>query len=201
MRKLVMVLALTLFGATASAAPRPDIGADAPDFKVTDSTGATQTLAQYKGRTVVLEWNNPQCPFVRKHYGAGNMQKQQEEATAAGVVWLTVNSGAKGKEGYVDAAGANEFVEKNRAHPTAYLLDSEGSVGKLYGARTTPHLFVIDGKGILVYKGAIDNAPLGEAEGRPVVNYVKAALADLAAGKPVARAETPSYGCSVKYAD
>ena len=200
MRKLVMVLALTLFGATASAAPRPDIGADAPDFKVTDSTGATQTLAQYKGRTVVLEWNNPQCPFVRKHYGAGNMQKQQDEAAAAGVVWLTVNSNAKGKEGSLDAAGAKEFVEKNGAHPTAYLLDADGAVGKLYGARTTPHMFVIDAQGKVRYMGGIDSIASTDAEDiGKATQYVRQALAEMKAGKAVTTPKSMPYGCSVKY--
>jgi peroxiredoxin len=200
MRTLLLGFALVLFGTTAFAAPRPEIGADAPDFKAVDSTGATQTLSQYKGKTVVLEWNNPQCPFVRKHYGAGNMQKQQEEATAAGVVWLTVNSNAKGKEGFVEAAGAKEFVEKNGAHPTAYLLDSEGSVGKLYGARTTPHLFVIDAQGKLRYMGGIDSIASSDPEDiGKATQYVRQALAELKAGKPVSTTKSMPYGCSVKY--
>ena len=200
MRKLVMALALMLVGATAFAAPRPEIGADAPDFKVTDSTGATQTLSQYKGKTVVLEWNNPQCPFVRKHYGAGNIQKQQEEATAAGVVWLTVNSNAKGKEGALDAAGANSFIEQNKAHPSAYLLDGDGVVGKLYGARTTPHMFVIDAQGKLRYMGGIDSIASTDPEDiGKATQYVRQALAELKAGKALSTPKSMPYGCSVKY--
>ena len=176
------------------------IGQPAPDFSVTDASGKTQSLSAYKGKTVVLEWNNPQCPFVRKHYAAGNMQKQQEEAAAAGVVWLTVNSNAKGKEGYVDAEGAKEFLEKNGAHPTAYLLDSEGSVGKLYGARTTPHMFVIDDKGKLRYMGGIDSIASTDPEDiGKATQYVRQALAELAAGKPVSVSTSEPYGCSVKY--
>jgi peroxiredoxin len=174
------------------------LGKPAPDFSLTDTEGKTVKLSDFHGKTVVLEWFNPGCPFVKYAHGKGPLEAQGNAATDKGVVWLGINSGAPGKQG----AGAEQSAAGRKTFAMNYpvLVDESGSVGKLYGARSTPHMFVIDGAGNLVYRGAIDNAPMGEADGAPV-NYVEAALADLAAGKAVAKAETKSYGCSVKYAD
>jgi peroxiredoxin len=178
------------------------VGQPAPAFTLTDADGKTHSLADFKGKTVVLEWTNAECPFVKKHYGAGNMQAQQGEATAAGVVWLTVNSGAPGKQGAVDGAGAKAIIASSGGKQTAYLLDPTGVAGQAYGAKTTPHMYVIDGEGVLRYAGAIDSNPSADPADIPAsTQYVKTALADLAAGKPVAVANTQPYGCSVKYAN
>ncbi len=148
----------------------------------------------------MLEWNNPQCPFVRKHYGSGNIPQQQVAATANGVVWLTLNSSAAGKEGHVDAGAANAFVTKNSAKPSAYLLDSDGKVGHLYGARTTPHMFVIDKTGVLRYMGGIDSIPsTDQSDIAKAAQYVPQALGELAAGKAVSVTTSEPYGCGVKY--
>ena len=178
-----------------------ETGAQAPAFSVVDASGATRTLTEFRGRTVVLEWTNHGCPYVQKHYGAGAMQALQQEATASGVVWLQVISSAQGEQGYLDGAGARARVATDNAHPTATLLDASGVMGRAYGARNTPHMFVINGEGVLVYQGAIDDRP----SARPSTleganNYVRAALADVAAGRAVRVAETTPYGCSVKYA-
>ena len=158
-------------------------------------------LSAYRGRTVVLEWNNPGCPFVKKHYGSGNMQRTQAAATAQGVVWLTINSGAPGLQGHMTGAEAQKFVAAEKAKPTAYLLDPKGLVGKGYGAKTTPHLYIIDGQGRLAYKGGIDDRPTADAADiAGARNHVLAALAEMRAGKPVSVPETRPYGCSVKYA-
>src|ERR1700745_2738469 len=133
------------------------VGEPAPDFTLTDSNGKSESLSQFKGKTVVLEWNNPDCPFVGKHYKSGNMQRQQADATAAGVVWLTINSSATGKQGDLAGAGANAYVAKVGGKQTAYLLDPQGAAGHAYGARTTPHMYVIDPQGILRYMGGIDS--------------------------------------------
>lgn len=179
---------------------RPVIGEAAPAFSTTDSDGRTQALADYKGKVVVLEWNNPQCPFVRKHYGAGNMQAQQREAAAAGVAWLTVNSGAAGKQGHLDAAAAKAWVAEQKAAPAAYLLDGDGSVGRAYAAKTTPQIAIIDRDGILRYNGAIDSIPSADVDDiKDATQYARQALAEIAAGKPVSVATSEPYGCSVKY--
>jgi hypothetical protein len=187
-----------VFAAPASA--KVAIGKAAPDFSLSDSNGRTQTLSQYKGRVVVLEWNNPACPFVGKHYGSGNMQKQQADATAAGVVWLTINSGASGKQGDLDGPGANAYVAKVGGKQTAYLLDPEGNAGHLYGARTTPHMYVIDAQGILRYMGGIDSIrSTDQSDIAKATQYVPQALAELKAGKPVSVPTSQPYGCGVKY--
>jgi hypothetical protein len=188
------------FFVSASASAAVNVGTAAPDFSLIDSNGKTHSLSQYRGKTVVLEWNNPGCPFVRKHYGAGNMQKQQADAERDGVVWLTINSGADGKQGHLDGAGANAFVAQQRATPTAYLLDAEGNVGHLYGARTTPHMYVIDGSGILRYMGGIDSIASTDKEDiAKATQYVPQALAELKAGKTVSVTTSQPYGCGVKY--
>lgn len=176
------------------------VGKPAPDFTLTDTNGKSHALSSFKGKWVVLEWNNPDCPFVVKHYGSQNMQKLQKEATGKGVVWLTINSGAAGKEGVYPAAEINKKWKENGAASTAYLLDGDGKVGKLYGAKTTPQMFVINPKGEIVYSGAIDSIKSAKQDDIPkATNYVKAALDEAMAGKPVTTPSTQSYGCSVKY--
>ena len=176
------------------------VGTAAPDFTLNDSNGNPVALSQFKGKTVVLEWNNPDCPFVRKHYGAGNMQRQQAEAESQGVAWLTINSGAGGKQGHLNGAEANAFVAQQHATPTAYLLDPDGIVGKLYGARTTPHMYVIDGQGMLRYMGGIDSIASTDKEDiARATQYVPQALAEIKAGKPVSVTTSQPYGCGVKY--
>lgn len=187
--------------ALAQSAPGPQVGAPARDFRLTDSNGRNHSLAQYRGKTVVLEWNNPGCPYVQKHYKSGNMQRSQAAARAQGVVWLTVNSGAPGKQGHMNGAQANAFVGEQKAAPAAYLLDPRGVVGKAYVATTTPEMFVITPQGRVAYMGAIDDKPTNKVEDVPGArNHVLAALDELRAGKPVSVAKTRSYGCSVKYA-
>lgn len=177
-------------------------GNPARDFKLRDTDGNVIQLAQYKGKTVVIEWNNPGCPFVQKHYGSGNMQATQAAARAQGVVWLTVNSGAPGKQGNMTGAQAAAFVKDQKAQPTEYLLDPQGVVGKAYGAKTTPQMFIVNPAGTIVYQGAIDDKPTAnQADIATARNHVKAALAEMKAGKRVSVAETKPYGCSVKYPD
>jgi hypothetical protein len=176
-------------------------GAQAPAFSVQDASGQTRTLAEFEGRMVILEWTNHGCPYVRKHYDAGAMQALQQEATADGIVWLQVISSAPGEQGYLDDAGARARVQTDNAHPTATLLDPTGVMGRAYGARNTPQMFIISPQGAVLYQGAIDDRP----SARPATleganNYVRAALADIEAGRPVQIAETTPYGCSVKYA-
>ena len=176
------------------------VGQPAPAFTLTDTKGTTHSLADFAGKTVVLEWFNHECPFVKKHYGAGNMQRQQAAATGKGVVWLIINSSAAGKQGHVNAEQANAILGEWKSAPTAFLLDHDGTVGQAYGAKTTPHLFVIDGGGVLRYNGAIDSNPSADPADIPgATQYVEAALGDLAANRPVARGTTQPYGCSVKY--
>jgi len=178
-----------------------ETGAQAPAFSVQDANGQTRTLAEFRGRTIILEWTNHQCPYVRKHYDSRNMQTLQQEATADGIVWLQVISSAPpDQQGYLDGPGALERVRIEGAHPTATLLDPTGVMGHAYGARTTPHMYIINAQGVLVYQGAIDDRPSARRETLDgATNYVRAALADMAAGRPVQMAETVPYGCSVKY--
>jgi len=177
------------------------VGAPAPAFTCADSNGKQRSLGEFKGRTVVLEWTNRGCPYVRKHYDKGNMQGLQRKYADKGVAWLTVMSSAPGREGYLGASDANTHVKAVRAAPAAVLMDPDGRLGRLYGAMTTPHLFVIDAKGTLAYAGAIDDKPSTDSEDIPGArNLVAAALDALLAGKPVAVPATKPYGCSVKYA-
>lgn len=192
----VAAFALSMTAAFAA----PTIGEPAPAFSAIDTAGKTRSLAELKGKTVVLEWTNDGCPYVKKHYGAGNMQKLQQEAAAGGVVWLSIISSAPGKQGYVDAAGANQLTSSRGAKPAAVLLDPKGDIGRAYDAQTTPHMFVIDKAGTLRYMGAIDDQPSTEAATIPKArNYVREALAAVAAGGKVAETATDPYGCSVKY--
>lgn len=177
------------------------VGDKAPDFSVTDSNGKTHTLADFKGKWVVLEWHNQGCPYVKKHYGSGHMQKLQKEWTAKGVVWLTVISSAKGQQGYVTREQANAYLAEQKAAPSAVLLDPMGTMGMAYAAKTTPHMYVISPDGVLLYNGAIDDKPTTDVADVPgATNYLNAALNEAMAGKAVSMPATKPYGCSVKYA-
>ncbi|WP_118858391.1 redoxin domain-containing protein [Sphingomonas mesophila] len=190
---------LALLAAPVSAAA---VGSQAPNFKAADVNGKPVSLSQYRGKTVVLEWNNPECPFVKKHYNSGNMQKTQAAALRDGVVWLSINSGGPGKQGHVDGAAAKAHLAKAGAKPTAYLLDPRGVVGKTYAAKTTPHMFIVDKGGTIVYAGGIDDKPTpNPADVNGARNHVLAALAEIKAGKPVSQKTTRPYGCAVKYSD
>lgn len=173
------------------------VGEPAPDFKLSDLNGKEVSLKDYAGKTVVLEWFNPGCPFVKYAHGDGPLKDQGNRATSEGVVWLAINSGAQGKEG--SGLDNNKAAASQWGITYPVLLDESGLVGHSYGATSTPHMFVIDSKGVLAYAGALDNAPMGKAEGGKPQNYVSAALADLKAGRAVATPSTKSYGCSVKY--
>jgi len=177
------------------------VGQAAPAFSATASTGTTVKLADYLGKIVVLEWTNHDCPYVRKHYETGNMQALQKVAVGKGVVWLAVISSAPGTQGHVTAEQANALTVKREAAPTAVLLDPQGTVGTLYRATNTPHMYVIDAQGVLVYAGAIDDRPTSrKADVQGAQNYVRAALEAVMAGQPVKTPLTRAYGCTVKYA-
>lgn len=176
------------------------VGKAAPDFTLPDASGKSRKLSDWKGKFVVLEWFNHGCPFVKKHYESGNMQKLQKEYTKKGVVWLAINSSAKGKQGNASGPDHKKKFKELKSAPSAVLLDEDGKVGHLYGAKTTPHMFVIDSKGVLVYAGAIDDKPSPDQnEIKEATNYVKAALDAAMSGKQITMAATKAYGCSVKY--
>ena len=198
-RTLIFLPVLALFALSASAVK---VGDQAPDFTGTDSHGQTHKLSDYRGKFMVLEWHNNGCPFTKKHYESGNMQKLQQEWTSKGVIWLTVISSSPGSQGYVTADQENEYLQKMHAAPTAAILDPKGDIGHLYGAKTTPHMFVINPQGQIIYNGAIDDkatTDLSDVNGAN--NYVSDALQEAMSGKAVAVATTRPYGCSVKYAD
>ena len=177
-------------------------GDPAPGFTSVDSNGKQQSLSTYKGKIVVLEWHNQGCPYTKKHYESGNMQKLQKEWTTKGVVWLTVISSAQGTQGFVTPSQENEYLKTMNAVPTAVLMDPGGTLGHLYGAKTTPQMFIIDPSGTLIYNGAIDDHPTSDKSDIPnSKNYVTAALTEATSGKPVTEAVTRPYGCSVKYKD
>ena len=172
----------------------------APDFTGVDSNGVSHDLSDFKGKVVVLEWTNHQCPFVAKHYGSSNMQKLQKEATSKGVVWLSIISSAPDTQGYVSGTEANQLTKSRDASPTAVILDPEGNIGRLYNARTTPHMYVIAPDGVLRYMGAIDNKPrTNYADVKTENNYVSAAIDSILNNRPVETTVTQPYGCSVKY--
>ena len=178
------------------------VGSPAPAFTATDSHGQTDSLDQYRGKYVVLEWHNQGCPYTKKHYDSGNMQSLQKEWTAKGVAWFTVISSAPGEQGYVTDAAENAYLAQMHADPTAVLMDPDGKVGHLYDAKTTPQMFVIDPQGKLVYEGAIDDRPTPDTSDiKGADNYLTDALTEAMAGKPVVKPYTRPYGCSVKYAD
>jgi len=177
------------------------VGESAPDFQATASNGQVYKLSQYRGQFVVLEWHNNGCPYTRKHYESGNMQGLQRDWTRKGVVWFTVISSAPGQQGYVTAQQENDYLKQTKASPSAALLDPQGDVGRLYSAKTTPHMFVINPQGVLVYDGAIDNkATTDQADISTAKNYVSQALEEAMGNKSVSIPTTRPYGCSVKYA-
>lgn len=176
------------------------IGEPAPAFKLTDLSGQVRQLSDFSGKVVVLEWTNLDCPFVKKYYGSGRMQKLQETYKARGVIWLTICSSASGKQGHFSVAEWKEKLAERRAQPTALLLDADGKVGRAYGAKTTPHMFVIGKDGRLLYRGAIDDKPTWDPKSlEGAVNYVVNALDAILAGRAVTTTVTTPYGCSVKY--
>ena len=196
----LLACAAVALSAIPFAAADATVGQAAPDFTLTDTNGKSHSLGSFKGKWVVLEWHNPDCPFVVKHYDSQNMQKLQKEATGKGVVWLQVNSGAAGKEGVYPAAKLNDLMKQKGSAATAYLLDPSGQAGKSYGAKTTPHMFVINPQGQVVYAGAIDSIKSAKQDDIPkATNYVRAALESGMAGKPVEVSTSAPYGCSVKY--
>jgi len=203
-----LVLATALSAALAGPAlASPSLGQPAPAFQAVDASGKTRSLSEFTGKTVVLEWTNKDCPYVRKHYNTKNMQNQQADAVGKGVVWLSVLSSSPGKQGYLDAAGMRAYRTSAGVNSTQTLLDPAGVLGKAYDARTTPHMFVIDKSGSLVYMGGIDDRATpwtgdvqqAQADVKAAKPYVKVALADVAAGRKVAEPVTRPYGCSVKY--
>jgi peroxiredoxin len=198
--KLLLTAVIASVAGALYAADVPPVGSAAPEFSLPDANGKTHSLSEYKGKYVVLEWFNPECPFVKKHYGSDNMQKLQREYTGKGVVWLTIDSNAPGTEGNLTADQAQKVMNSWKTKMTALLLDPESNVAKLYGAKNTPDMVVINPEGKIVYEGAIDSkASPNPADIPSSTNYVKAALDESLAGKPVSNAQTKPYGCSVKY--
>lgn len=201
-RSLTLTLLSLAAAVTLRGADSPAVGAAAPQFSLPDASGATHSLSEFKGKYVVLEWFNPECPFVKKHYGSGNMQRLQSEYTGKGVVWLSIDSSAPGAEGNLTGEQAQKVMKSWNTKQTALLLDPEGKVGKSYGARNTPHMFVINPEGKVIYEGAIDSKATPNPDDiGSATNYVKAALDESMSGKQVANANTRPYGCSVKYKD
>ncbi|CAN5639754.1 thioredoxin family protein [soil metagenome] len=198
--KLLLGLASVIALASSAFAAGPEIGQPAPNFVLKDTTGKEVSLAEYKGKFVVLEWVNYGCPFVKKHYDSHSMQKLQADETAKGVVWLSICSSAPGKQGNFSPEDAAAMTKEYGSAATAYLLDSDGKVGALYDAKTTPDMYIINPAGNLIYKGAIDDQPSPDPSTLAVAtNYVKLALSEAMADKPVSNPQTKSYGCSVKY--
>lgn len=201
-RRTAMLAALaasaSLLAGTAHAAAA--VGQPAPAFTLTDTSGKTRTLAEFKGKTVVLEWTNPGCPFVRKHYDSANLPGLQKEFTAKDVVWLAVNSTEKAASDYLPPQQLARWIQDKSGAPTATLMDEEGSVGKAYGARTTPHMYIINPQGTLVYAGGIDSIASARASDiQTATNYVRQGLNEALAGKPISQAQTAPYGCTIKY--
>lgn len=201
-RPLLATLGLALLSAgTAGRAAPAAVGQPAPEFRATDTAGRTVSLSDFRGRHVVLEWVNPGCPFVQKHYGAGNMQALQRLAAGQGVAWLAVNSTATDHGDHLPPAAMAAWMERQKAQPTATLMDADGTVGRAYGARVTPHMFLIDPAGRLLYAGAIDSKPTAHpADIATAVPHLKQALAEALAGQQVGTPATKAYGCTIKYA-
>src|SRR6266446_7668805 len=198
--KLILTAITVVASGVLYAADVPPVGSAAPDFSSPDANGKTQSLSQYKGKYVVLEWFNPECPCVKKHYGSDNMQKLQAEYTGKGVVWLTIDSNAPGTEGNISADQAKKIMGSWKTKQTALVLDPESKIAKLYGAKNTPNMVIVGPDGKIVYEGAIDSkATPNPADIPSSTNYVKAALDESLAGKPVTTPQTKPYGCSVKY--
>ena len=193
-------IALCALAITSAAQAAPAIGQNAPDFSLKDAGGRTVRLSDFRGRHVVLEWTNPGCPYVKKHYDSGNMPATQKDAVDRGVVWLSINSTEKTSYEYMEPAKVVAWQAERRARPSALLLDEEGSAGKAYGARTTPHMYIVDPQGRLIYAGGIDSIPSSDpADIKKAVNYVRQGLDEALAGKPLSAATTRPYGCSIKY--
>jgi hypothetical protein len=183
-----------------NAVAAPPVGQKAPDFVAVDTAGKQHRLSDFAGKFVVLEWTNPGCPFVRKHYGSGNMPATQKAATEKGVVWLSVNSTERAASDYLTPAALDTWMKQQSAAPTAVLMDEDGVIGRAYAARTTPHLYIIDPKGVLVYAGGIDSIASSRAEDiKTATNYVSQALGEAFGGRPISAATTKPYGCSIKY--
>ena len=179
------------------------VGQAAPEFSAVDTAGKSHKLSDFKGKLVVLEWTNPGCPFVRKHYSgdaAGNMQSLQKEFTGKGVVWLAINSTEASSSDYLAPAKLASWVGEKQAQPTATLMDESGKIGQLYSAKTTPHMYIISPQGVLVYAGAIDSVPSAKVDDiKTATNYVRQGLNEALGGKSISMANTKAYGCSVKY--
>jgi hypothetical protein len=198
LRRHLLCACLLAWAASAQAAV--PVGQPAPDFTLRDATGKSVKLSDFRGKYVVLEWTNPGCPYVRKHYDSGNMPATQQEAMGKGVVWLAINSTEKGSYDYLEPARLVAWKKARQSAPTAVLMDEEGTTGRAYGARTTPHMYIVDPKGTLVYAGGIDSIPSSNPDDiARAVNYVKQGLAEALAGKPISQAVTRPYGCSIKY--
>jgi peroxiredoxin len=199
---LTAVAFVVTMGVLSPAMAAVTVGDKAPDFTLQASDGSSQSLSSFAGKIVVLEWFNAECPFVRKHYDSKNMQGLQKDMAAKDVVWLTVNSSAVGKQGHLNVETGTAMLEKEGAAPKFLLLDADGTVGKLYDAKTTPHMFVIDKDGKLAYAGAIDDKPSADkADIAGAKNYVTDAVTSLIAGTPVETTSTKAYGCGIKYPD
>jgi peroxiredoxin len=197
-RRFLIALAFTAGAPLAQAAPA--VGQPAPDFTLKDASGRQVQLRDFRGKYVVLEWTNPGCPYVRKHYNSGNMPATQKDAVDKGVVWLSINSTEKSSYDYMDPAKLVAWSKERKAQPSAMLMDEEGGVGKAYGARTTPHMYIVDPQGRLAYVGGIDSIPSSDADDiKKAVNYVRQGLTEALAGKPISMAATRPYGCSIKY--
>jgi thioredoxin-related protein len=202
MQKLVTILILAVFISFAGYANGVEVGAPAPDFTAVDTKGNPVTLSSLRGKPVILEWSNHGCPYVKKHYNSGNMQRTQAALTEDGAIWLTIISSAEGKQGYVTGAEADELSASRGSYASNVLLDPKGEVGRLYNARTTPQMFLIDEEGIVQYQGAIDNRPSANPKSLDgATNYVLAAWDSFKSGEAIAERNTKPYGCSVKYAD
>src|SRR5881275_909116 len=198
--KTKLALLTSLLAAACVFAEPPPVGSAAPEFSAPDSKGKSHSLSQYKGKYVVLEWFNPECPFVKKHYGSGNMQKLQQEYTVKGVVWLTIDSNAPGTEGNITPEEAQKITASWKTHQTALLLEPEGKAGRAYGAKNTPNMVIINPEGKIAYEGAIDSkATPNPADIPSSTNYIKSALDQSLAGKSISTPQTKPYGCSVKY--
>lgn len=199
-RTLLTTAATTALGFSGHAFAAPAVGQKAPDFTLTDTAGKTVRLSDFKGKHVVLEWVNPGCPYVRKHYDSANMQGTQKEATALGVIWLAINSTESASYDYLPAAKLARWMTDQKAAPTVTLMDEDGKAGQSYGARTTPHMYIVNPQGILIYAGGIDSIPSSRQEDvKTAVNYVKQGVRQALAGQPLSNPTTRPYGCSVKY--
>jgi peroxiredoxin len=193
-------LIASVFALSGIANAAPSVGQPAPDFTLKDANGKTVHLSDYRGKHVVLEWTNPGCPYVQKHYNSGNMPATQKEATGKGVVWLSINSTEKASSDYLEPAKLVAWQAGRKAQPSAVLMDEEGTAGKLYGARTTPHMYIVNPQGQLIYAGGIDSIPSSNMDDiKAAVNYVRQGLDETLSGKPISAATTRPYGCSIKY--